>query len=96
MRAARLCWALDFDMKRFAIAFSIGILAFALANVVALFVRSDSYDDPDSKERYGFPLLTSEEYDSFPGVSPITTTPTHISVTKPFGLMWCLLVPSVF
>jgi hypothetical protein len=54
-------------MKRFAIAFSIGMLAFALANVVALFVRSDSYDDPDSKERYGFPLLISEECISFSG-----------------------------
>ena len=48
-------------MKRFTIAFSIGLLAFALANVASAFIRSDSYDDPDSKERYGFPLLISAQ-----------------------------------
>jgi hypothetical protein len=47
-------------MKRFAIAFSIGLLAFALANLAACFLRSDNSDDPDATERWGFPFLVSE------------------------------------
>jgi len=52
---------LDFAVKKFIIIFLIGIFVFSLANVVSMFVRSDSYDDPDTTERYGFPLLISAE-----------------------------------
>lgn len=52
---------LDVDVKRFTKTFLIALLAFALANVASLFIRSDSYDDPDSKERYGFPMLISAQ-----------------------------------
>lgn len=48
-------------MKRFATAFSIGLLAFALANVAAAIIRSDDPDAPDSTDRYGFPFLISAE-----------------------------------
>lgn len=48
-------------MKRFTIVFSVGLLAFALANFLSLFVRSDDADAPDSTERYGFPFLISAQ-----------------------------------
>jgi hypothetical protein len=54
-------------MKRYAIAFSLGLLGFALANLVSLFVRSDDMDDPDSTDRYGFPFLISADIPSYSG-----------------------------
>ncbi len=47
-------------MKRFAVAFSVGLLAFALVNYVACIVLSDDSDDPDATERWGYPFLVSE------------------------------------
>ena len=52
---------LDSDVRRFTKVFLMALLAFALANVASFFVRSDRYDDPDSKERFGFPLLISAQ-----------------------------------
>jgi hypothetical protein len=46
--------------NRFAKTCLIALLAFALANVASLVIRSDGPDDPDSRERYGFPVLISD------------------------------------
>jgi hypothetical protein len=70
---------LDFKMKRFAIAVSIGLLAFALANLVSLFLRSDDVDEPDSKDRWGFPLLVSEEFPGWSGGHSIPDQDAYFS-----------------
>jgi hypothetical protein len=47
-------------VKRFTTAFCIGMLMFAIANIVASIIRSDDIDEPDCHSRWGFPLLISE------------------------------------
>jgi hypothetical protein len=48
-------------MKRFAIIFLIGLLAFGLANGVSYFLRSDSTRVMDGFRSFGFPFMVWRE-----------------------------------
>jgi hypothetical protein len=51
-------------MKRFIIRFLVALSAFAAANAVSFFVRSDDLftpDMPDAMTRFGFPLLVYQD-----------------------------------
>jgi hypothetical protein len=45
------------QMKRFATGFAIGLIAFAVANVVSYFYRSSPADATYAAEFYGFPFV---------------------------------------
>jgi hypothetical protein len=80
-------------MKRLLPPFFIAVFLFLVANIVALFARSDPIDDPDSTERYGFPFLISA---NIGGVHPIYFSAAALCGDVAVGLLSSALAAAIY